>query len=80
MELVEVMTANIRERIRAEITRLVGTSPEGCGWYSLEMRFGIPRQEFPPNTNIMTFLTELEAEGAVRRETVDGKDRYVLTR
>jgi predicted transcriptional regulator len=78
MEFVEVSTANIRERIRAEIRRLLGTSPDGCGWYSLEKRFGIARQEFPPHTNIMTFLTELEAEGEVERKTVDGKERYVV--
>ncbi|MEY4582141.1 MAG: hypothetical protein RL701_6844 [Pseudomonadota bacterium] len=69
-----------RDRIIAEIKRLLGTTPEGCSWYALEQRFGIARQDFPPNTNVMTFLKELEADGEVQRRTVNGKERYVSAR
>jgi predicted transcriptional regulator len=74
------MAPSIRDRIRTEIRRILAATPDGCGWYSLEMRFGISRQEFPPNTNIMTFIEELESEGEIHREKVEGRERFVLVR
>jgi hypothetical protein len=71
------MKSEAQQRIEAELLRILRASPEGCGWYALEMQCGIPRAEFPPGTNVMTFLEALESEGAVRKVDHQGKQRYV---
>lgn len=65
------------DQIKSDLLRILRDNPDGCGWYALEIRCRVPRAEFPPGTNVMTFLDALEAEGAVRKVEHLGKQRYV---
>lgn len=42
------------------------------GWYVLEMRVAVPRQQFRGGYNVMTYIEDLIAAGLVQR-TEDGK-------
>lgn len=66
-----------RAEIHNEILRLVRT--EGpVGWYVIEQLFTIPRASFPGQTNVMTFINELLADGRLLEVDIDGERAYEL--
>lgn len=59
---------NTTERkIRKEILELVERRGP-VGWYGIEHGLKISRAEFPDDCNVMTYLTQLEAEGFIRKD------------
>ena len=61
----------IREEITEKLLDLIACKGP-VGWYVIEHSFNVPRSEFPDNTNVFSFLDELEAQGAIEKDS-DGK-------
>jgi len=62
--------------IFAALLSYLDKHPEGSGWYRIEMACGIPRDQFPPGTNMMTYLQAMVAAGLIRTEKLNGKERF----
>lgn len=64
------------DSVFTHIHDIVTKSPEGIGWYGVEMRCRIPRSEFPEGMNVRDVLELLADEGYLDRQMVAGKELY----
>jgi hypothetical protein len=65
------------DQVASEIANTVRNSPDGLGWYGVEMRCRIPRSEFPDGVNVRDVLEYLVEEGVLEKKSVEGKEKYI---
>lgn len=64
------------DSVFSHIHEIVSKTPDGLGWYGVEMRCRIPRSEFPDGMNVMDVLRLLVEDGYLEVRTIDGKERF----
>jgi hypothetical protein len=66
-----------QSEIKRAIVQVVRESGP-IGWYGIERRLRVPRNEFKEGYTLMTYLEELVSAGVITRVDVSGQERFVL--